>query len=157
MSASTNPIPQEQPGTLDQALSYQAVLNVLADVCHAIDSHDGAAWAALYTDDGVFAYAPAPGTDNLFELVGREALVAWHVHHRSTTPVGKQNHLTLNPVVTVTGDTATSRSYFVSLREVDGAVVPASTGRYEDRLRRDADGRWRLSCRLAIGDMPRRS
>ena len=156
MGASTDPA-ADLSALLRRVEAHQGVSNLLAEVCHAIDGPDGAAWAALYTDDGVFGYTSAPGGEKLFELRGRASLIEWHAHHRANTPVGKQNHLTLNSSIAVDGDAATAASTFVSLREVNGVVVPASSGRYEDRFRREPDGAWRLVERQAIGDMPRKA
>ena len=47
---------------------------------------------------------------------------------------------------------ATARSYFVVLVEHEDRPTVRVFGRYDDRLRREADGRWRFAERLATID-----
>jgi ketosteroid isomerase-like protein len=133
----------------------ESVHSLLSRYCHAMDGDDVGALLACFTDDAVFAYYPAGADDPLFRLRGHEELAAWFAEHRGRTPLGSQTHVTVNPNVELEGDRGVATSTFLSLRAKDGGIVVASTGRYEDRLERGADGRWRLAERVTRGDMPR--
>jgi hypothetical protein len=54
-------------------------------------------------------------------------------------------------VIDVDGDSATSELDFqVVRRDAEGQAVTALIGRYRDRLRRRADGRWVITNRTAV-------
>jgi ketosteroid isomerase-like protein len=60
-------------------------------------------------------------------------------------------HLCANPVIDLDGDSATSELDFqVVRRDAEGRAVTALIGRYRDRLRRRADGRWVITNRTAV-------
>jgi ketosteroid isomerase-like protein len=119
----------------------------------AIDDGDAAALADLFEDDGVLQLA---GT----VFAGRVSLLAMFGggtdRPRWTEPGGLllqpgSMHLTTNPVIDVDGDLATAESDMVTLvRGDDGRARITLLARYRDRLRRGADGRWRLSSRTGV-------
>jgi len=60
-------------------------------------------------------------------------------------------HVSTNPIIDVEGDTATAESDFVVLsRDDDGRARIDLVGRYRDRLRRDAGGRWLITKRTGL-------
>jgi hypothetical protein len=65
------------------------------------------------------------------------------------------NHVTVHPHVEVDGDEANATSWFVSIRTNDSGPYITSTGAYEDRLVRGAEGAWRFAERVCIADLPR--
>jgi len=60
-------------------------------------------------------------------------------------------HVMSNPVIVVDGETATAESDFVTLRRNDaGDAEVGLVGRYRDRMRKGADGRWRFAERGGV-------
>jgi ketosteroid isomerase-like protein len=60
-------------------------------------------------------------------------------------------HLTSNPIIDVDGDLATCESDFLVVdRRADGRAHIMLVGRYRDRLRRGADGQWRIVVRTGV-------
>jgi uncharacterized protein (TIGR02246 family) len=117
-----------------------------------VDDRDAAAFAALFEDDGVLQLA---GT----VFAGHAALRAMFggAAHRAWTELGGlllqpgSMHLTGNPVIEVDGDVATAETDMVTLvRGDDGRAKITLLARYRDRLRRGADGRWRLRSRTGV-------
>lgn len=102
----------------------------------------------LWTEDGAFdARGRSPG-DVTRVVRGRAELAAFAARF-SRPPVGWHQHQVLEPVIDVDGDTATATSSFAVLREEDEAPLVWVFGRYRDALSRCADGRWRLTLRIA--------
>jgi uncharacterized protein (TIGR02246 family) len=143
--------------TLTVASDEAAVLFLLSRYAHAVDGDDPEALLDCFADDGVFIYYASGASEPFFRLEGRSAIGAWFAEHRAGTPLGTQTHVTVNPSIVVAGDSADATSTFISLRAQEGGIGVASTGRYVDRLARDADGQWRLVERVTRGDMPRPS
>ncbi len=117
---------------------------------HTIDVGDSEGWADCFTADGIFAtkgrdeeiYAP-------YQIEGRAALADFVEHH--TRPPGLwHKHLLVEPLIDVEGDEASAQSYFAVLVEHDDRPIVRVFGRYVDRLRREADGRWRFTERRAF-------
>jgi 3-phenylpropionate/cinnamic acid dioxygenase small subunit len=60
-------------------------------------------------------------------------------------------HMTSNPIIEVNGDRANCESDFlVADRRPDGRARIMLIGRYRDRLRRGADGGWRIKIRTGV-------
>jgi hypothetical protein len=119
-----------------------AIQQLYARYNHAIDSGDGAGWAACFTGDGTFT--SATGT-----FTGAEQLAAFGNAFPSRL---KARHWTNNLVVEPDGDGAKGTCYLMLLRLTDGA--PASiltTGIYHDRLVCDG-GAWKFASRDVAGD-----
>lgn len=108
----------------------------------AIDDGDGDEYAATFIEDGVFV---APDMN----IAGREALAAFGgaAKERKT----QIRHWVNSQVVTVTGDTATTRSNLMLLRVGGEGPVVLLTGRYADELRR-TDAGWRFTRREFTAD-----
>jgi hypothetical protein len=132
-----------------------AIVELLHRVCFTIDSDVAGDWLDCFVAEGVFSWGSDPDAPPVLDLRGREALASWFNNHRASNPVGSQTHIVLHPMVTVTGDTATVASSYMTLRIIGGDLLVASAGRYADRAWRDPKGRWRLVERRAIGTMMR--
>jgi uncharacterized protein (TIGR02246 family) len=110
------------------------------------DDGDPDGFAALFTEDGVME------VEGTFRVDGRDAL-AEMVRH---TPYGVV-HVTVDAIVTVTGDSAVQDVTLVVLsRPAKDAPSGtrskfSSSGRYRDDLVRTSDG-WRFAKRTAILD-----
>lgn len=117
-----------------------------------IDDERGDLFAECFEEDGAMQLS---GT----VFVGRDALRGlWEktdwphwtepgqllMHHPSA-------HLAHNPVIEVDGDTATAETDMtVIMRGDDGGYSITLVARYRDRLRRGADGRWRIRTRTGV-------
>ncbi|MEJ5221075.1 MAG: nuclear transport factor 2 family protein [Tepidiforma sp.] len=129
------------PLSVDDQLAIQ---QLYARYNHAIDSGDGAAWAACFTPDGTFS--SATGT-----FTGRDQLQGFGTAFATRM---KARHWTNNLVLEGDGEAATGSSYLMLLRLAPGEQPPASilvTAIYRDELRRTADG-WKFASRTVVGD-----
>lgn len=117
-----------------------------------LQAHDE--FAALFTDD---AELQRPGGETLH---GRAAIVAAY----RARPAGRlTRHLLGGTVVDLLGDDeATAHTAVLLYRSSEAEPVgafgravqgPAVVGSFDDRLRRGADGRWRISRRVARFEM----
>ncbi len=120
-----------------------AIQELLGSYCFSVDERNWALLRRLFTDDGewVTAYAQTNGGDEVVRLM-----------ERLVPPEGegpKRVHCVSNIVVTLHGDTATSKSNYVIYRESDGGIVPSVVGTYLDDLRRE-DGAWKFRKRNIV-------
>ena len=116
-----------------------------------IDTGQAEAWADCFTLDGRFEVR-RPGGDTTI-LKGREELVAF-VHSRPPKEI-PDKHFTSQVSVAIEGDTATSDCYFALLSDLGGDPSLGTYGQYHDEFVRGADGRWRFSSRVAVGESRR--
>jgi ketosteroid isomerase-like protein len=114
----------------------EEIRTLQASYCRLVDSgyesapEDADAFAALFSEDGVWAAGPEP-------VVGREA-----IRQRASSSRRFRFHVVANPVVHVEGDRATGWWHvLVAVTGAEGAAWLA--GRYEDEFVRTADG-WRF-------------
>lgn len=119
------------------------VQQLLASYCHAIDTCDAAAWAAVFHPDGTSA---GPGRPT---LRGTEQLRAFIEEN----PRPDVFHLVLNTYVDrVEGDRVWVTSNFVCLRvDASGGFSVLTAGRYADVLER-RDGVLKIASRVAVAD-----
>ncbi len=151
------PAPDDSAARLQRLEDERAVVARLHSVCFAVDGTDEAAWLDVFTPAGVFTWRATDDAVPALDLRGHEALAVWFRTHRTNNPVGSQMHIVLHPIVTIDGDEARAKTAYQTLRMIDGQVVVASTGRYDDRLVRSADGAWRLAEHHAVGSMMRQA
>jgi uncharacterized protein (TIGR02246 family) len=119
----------------------QEILELAARYNHAIDTGDGPAWAATFTNNGIF---DSPGQH--FE--GTEELVGMATGFPTQVPGGR--HWTNNHVIDASGDGATHTCYLNLMSVTDGAKIIA-TGLYNDELVK-VDGAWRYTHRTVTID-----
>ena len=94
------------------------ILQLMYRYNHLIDSGDAPAWAATFTADGVFDVAGQVRS-------GRNELITFAAGESG------HRHVVVNPVIDVTGDTASVRAYFIVYQRT--ALV--ATGTYQRRGR----------------------
>lgn len=119
---------------------HVAIRNLAGRYSQALDLGDPAAWAEVFTDDGVMDMV-AQG----YEIKG-EALRSLP---RDGEP-SRSRHIPTTFVIDGAGDEATMRSYVTVVSTDDPARI-VFQGRYEDRLRR-VDGQWRIERRRILTD-----
>jgi ketosteroid isomerase-like protein len=122
----------------------EAIRELLSAYCLHTDRKNAEARLALFAEDAVWD----AGRYGRFE--GRDALRGYMA--KSAANPARFRHLTLNEMITVSGDTASAFSYVLvlSLAE-DRTPVPFSTRFYEDQLVKK-DGRWLFKSRVIKAD-----
>lgn len=120
-------------GPIEDRLAIRERIDSYNDAVFRNDAED---WAACWTQDAVWAVGGA-------EVGGREALVA---HWRGLMAGFAAAAMYVNhAAMAIDGDTAECRCYMLEmLQKTDGGQLLVS-GRYDDRLRREADGAWRFA------------
>jgi hypothetical protein len=129
--------------TLAELADRAAIIEVTHRYCWALDSRD---WPLL---DRVFTH---DATAELLSplLQGRDAIRARI--RNSIDPLDATQHTVTNHMITLHGDTASSRCYLHSqhvLHSVDGVPHYVVAGRYEDEMVRGSDG-WRITFRRLV-------
>lgn len=128
-----------------------AIEELLSRYCHAMDAARGDLCISLFTDD---ASLDTP----VGQASGRDEILAW-IEDRlaQRSPDYQVAHYMLHPLIALQGrDEAIVRSmllYTRQHREKLGAAELLSTGIYEDRVRRTADG-WRFTTRNYALSLP---
>jgi ketosteroid isomerase-like protein len=115
---------------------------------HAIDYGDEAGWVDCFTPDGVFEVRSRHAEPTTKRITGREELAAFVSQH-TRAPELWHKHIVLQSVVDLDGDSATCMSYMAALVDHDDSPHIKVFGRYDDRVTRCADGRWRIAYRIA--------
>jgi 3-phenylpropionate/cinnamic acid dioxygenase small subunit len=118
----------------EEAMSDKdAIRELLARYCFALDADRFEEMAALFTPAGVWETAFGTGT-------GRTGIVA-QASSIATGARPRRIHLTTNIVVELDGDTATARSNWVVIQNTPAGPAIGSGGGYSDRLVK-VDGQW---------------
>jgi hypothetical protein len=109
---------------------------------HTIDSFDEPGWLGTWADGGVFDVGPRTSTG--------EAELTEFIHFLDQmTADHRLRHYTSNVSVRADGTGATGRAYLLVLDTATRAIV--TTGYYDDRIARTADG-WRFAARVLHAD-----
>ena len=104
----------------------------------AVFRHDADDWAECWAEDAVWEVGPhraegrAAIRDLWVTLMAGYAAAGMYVAHGS---------------VAIDGDAADSRAFMLELLKQTDGTERLVSGRYDDRLRRDADGEWRFVTR----------
>ncbi|HEV8718356.1 MAG TPA: nuclear transport factor 2 family protein [Candidatus Binatia bacterium] len=128
--------------TLEQQVQELAdreeIKELTARYAHGVARGEGAAVAALFTDDGVFTNS-INSADPPTVVRGREALQKFYGNiKRNTALPCIHNHL-----ITITGDEATG-TCSIEVRITRSQQSMIGSGYYEDRFRRE-NGRWKFA------------
>ncbi len=110
-----------------------AIRELVARYCFALDAGNFEQMAALFTEDGVWETAFGTGT-------GRAGIVA-QANSIATGPRPRRAHLTTNIVIDLQGDAATARSNWVVIENSAAGPVIGSGGAYADSLVK-VNGEW---------------
>lgn len=122
---------------LARLLDRQAIDQLIAgDYPRALDAHDYAAYAALFTEDGELTLQGQSAK-------GRRAVQDF-VAALPTEP--RVIHVISNSSYRIEGNTATGGAYWQDIGNVGTSVGVLVAGRYEDTLRK-VEGEWRIAKR----------
>ena len=150
----------------------RAVQQVLARYVRGTDARDGAAVAAVFTEDGrvEVSYNNSGKSEPLGVLVGRDAIAAAVSQMMIPHPArGWSHHTTHDHIIEVDGDNATLDAQFVVFEVrgkerpatgwpegavgVQGTVTPIESGYYRPVLRR-VDGAWKINTLRIVHTLP---
>lgn len=134
---------------LAEIAAERAILATLYRYAHSIDYGLTDDWIDCFTADGAFDVRRRTGPAPSYRHEGRKALAAFIAQH-THSPERWHKHLLAEPVITVSHDTASVRSYFTRLdARDDGTPFIHAFGRYVDELVKESDGVWRFTERIA--------
>ena len=130
---------------VQELVDKQAITDVLYSYCAFLDKMDLEGLGALFTEDCTVDYGPesrlrSSGAEGLRRDLARMWRWARTSHHLS------------NVMVTLDADgaVADTLSYVLAWHERPDGSTATMMGRYEDRLVRGTDGRWRISSRRQV-------
>jgi uncharacterized protein (TIGR02246 family) len=138
LTAACQPPPSSVPDpNLARLVDRQAIDQLIGgDYPRALDSHDYAAYAALFTDDGELSLQGQTAK-------GRQAVQDF-VAALPTEP--RVIHVISNLSYRIDGDTATGGAYWQDIGNVGPDVGVLVAGHYDDTLRK-VDDQWRIAKR----------
>ena len=123
-----------------------AIREVIAAYCHALDACRFADVARLFADDGRW-------TTDYGEAKGRAAIERML---RGIVPVKgegpQRKHYITNIIIQVNGDSADSISDYLVVRESGPDLIPVMGGTYKDKWVRQ-DGTWRFQRKELVHDI----
>jgi 2-polyprenyl-6-methoxyphenol hydroxylase-like FAD-dependent oxidoreductase len=154
-------------------MSEERVLQqVLAKYVRGVDTRDGAAVAAVFTEDGrvEISYNNSGKSEPLGEVVGRDAIAAAVSQMMKSHPArGWSHHTTHDHIIDVNGDDATLDAQFVVFEVrgkerpatgwpegafgAQGTVQPIEAGYYRPVLRR-VNGAWKIDTLRIVHNLP---
>jgi len=123
-----------------------AIREIMAAYCHALDAGRFADVASLFADDGVWTtdYGEAKGRDAIEEML------------RSIVPVKgegpQRKHYITNIIIKLDGDSAESVADYLVVRESGPDLIPVMGGTYKDRWVRQ-DGTWHFKRKELVHDI----
>ena len=123
-----------------------AIREVMAAYCHALDAGRFADVAGLFADDGIWTtdYGEAKGPGAIEQML------------RSIVPVKgegpQRKHYITNIIIKVNNDSAQSISDYLVVREAGPDLIPVMGGTYKDEWVRE-DGTWRFKRKELVHDI----
>ncbi len=130
--------------TLQEIADRLEIDDLLTRYATAVDTKDWELYASCFVPDATIDYTSSGGIKGALPEVK-----AWLAQIMPTFPMSQ--HIVTNKVITVTGDTATCRSYLFNPmalpEEVEGMILFFEGGYYNDKLVRTPNG-WRIAERV---------
>jgi uncharacterized protein (TIGR02246 family) len=137
---------QRGTGRMSVLEDKDAIREVMAAYCHALDGGRFADVASLFADDGIW-------TTDYGEAKGRAAIEQML---RSIVPVKgegpQRKHYIANIIIKVNEDSADSISDYLVVRECGPDLIPVMGGTYKDKWVRQ-DGTWRFARKELVHDI----
>ena len=128
--------------TLQQLADREAIRELLAAYCVAMDTGDFAGLGALFAPDGVWQ-----------DKLGPAAIAAQVAAEVPTPSVGPRRiHFLSNIVIALDGDSATATSNWLVVRSSPAGAMLGAAGTYRDSLVRIGDA-WRFARRAISEDI----
>jgi 3-phenylpropionate/cinnamic acid dioxygenase small subunit len=125
----------------------RAIVATLYRYGDALDQGDRDEFLDCFTPDAEYEVRMRLDSANGFSYQGHEQLGVYFDGH-THAPAAFHKHVTVNPLITVDGETADARSYFLRVDSpVAGPAVVLAAGRYIDRFEQAVDGGWRIRSR----------
>jgi len=127
-----------------------AIRELMARYCHALDACQFGEVASLFVQDGEWTttYGSARGSHQI------EALLTSVVPKPGEGP--QRKHYITNIVITLDGDRASARSDYLVVRESEGGLMPVMGGTYMDTFVK-REGSWHFARKQLVhnivGDM----
>jgi uncharacterized protein (TIGR02246 family) len=127
-----------------------AIRELMARYCHALDACQFGEVASLFTEDGEWTttYGSARGRAQI------EALLASVVPKPGEGP--QRKHYITNVIITLAGDRASARSDYLVVRESERGLMPVMGGTYMDAFAK-REGMWQFARKQLVhnivGDM----
>jgi len=123
-----------------------AIREVMARYCHALDAGEFDKVANLFAEDGEWTtdYGSAVGREAI------EALITGNVPRKGEGP--QRKHFITNTVIDIDGDNADCRSDYLIIRESEEGLIPVMGGTYMDKFVK-RDGRWQFRRKELIHDI----
>ncbi|MGD9998783.1 MAG: nuclear transport factor 2 family protein [Acidimicrobiia bacterium] len=143
------PDPADLASQIRLLLDEREILRTLYQYGHSIDYKLEQDYLDCYTADGVFDVRRRAGPVQGHREAGQAQLATYIAGHGGA-PERWHKHMLMEPVITIDGDSARARSYWMRIDAAeDGTPYIMGFGRYLDTLTREADGRWRFVERVA--------
>lgn len=123
-----------------------AIREVMARYCHALDSCRFADVAALFAEDGIWTtdYGQARGRAAI------EELLTGTVPRKGEGP--QRKHYITNTIIRLDGDAADAVSDYLIIRESENGLIPVMGGTYKDRFRKSG-GDWLFARKELVHDI----
>jgi ketosteroid isomerase-like protein len=118
---------------------YEGARQLLSRYCFALDGGKVEDLGSLFYRDAVFSVSFESGQQH----TGRETIQAWYDRFFQQRP-GQYRHMRhkiFEPLMTVTGNTATASTYFDADSVEENGSVRVTAGRYDDVLVKE-QGQW---------------
>ena len=129
-------MPENSAVVLQQLVDREEIRDLVHRYCWAVDRGTLPEVMTLFHDPCDLVLVPGK------RYTGRAAVQKWYDGYMQNR-MAVLRHLIHNQVMTIEGDTATSKSYFDAVGELKGESIVVA-GFYEDTLRR-MGGRWKFT------------
>lgn len=131
---------------MDYLAHKQAIAEQLGRYSLSFDSHDADAWAAIFTDEGVFEVRVSGGSGFLFRAQGTQQLRAFAANAPNLI-----HHITGVVFDEILSDSARTRATVLGTwaSPEDGSPALYTHGTYEQRWS-NTSGTWKLAYQLFI-------
>jgi hypothetical protein len=135
---------------MERTIDELEIRNVIARVAMATDLGDLHEYASLFTSDAHLEMRAEPGKPQVVPPTkGRDAILAGGQKRRADGMTGPGSHVAhaiQASAVTVSGASATARTYVVIYKNTDTRPEPLSLRVYNDELVRTPEG-WKIAAR----------
>lgn len=124
---------EEFKAKMQQLMDQEDIKRLMASYCHGIDKKEEALFMGIWADDGVYELprGQTQGIEGIRQLL-----------HKVWREVPKCHHHITNPLIDVSGDTATARTDVIYYRKTDDGVLQLLSGMYAFSFQK-IGGKWK--------------